>query len=80
MNNKSNAIYAILADSVYWDTRKNNKETKPDGSQSNWTPVPIGWNVIHEVSKSGKGLSVGGVFKNNIPSDGFTARAYKNAI
>lgn len=65
-----NAVYAILADSVYWDVRKDNKDNAPDGSKSNWTPVPSGWKLIHEVSGSGKGF---------LNSDGFTALAYQNS-
>lgn len=44
-----NAIYAILADSVYWDVR----ERYTDNGDSNWTPVPQGWQLIHEVNGSG---------------------------
>lgn len=62
-------IYAILADSVYWDVRESNYEKTKDYSQSNWTPVPSDWKLIHEVSKSGGSWS---------QSNAFTARAYQN--
>ena len=69
MNNQDKAIYAILADSVYWDIRKDNKKEFPDGSKSNWTPVPKGWKLIAQESHSGQGV---------LNINGFTARAYKN--
>lgn len=52
-NQDRNAVYAILADSVYWDVRRDNKDNAPDGSNSNWTPVPNDWTIIHEMSGSG---------------------------
>lgn len=69
MNNQEKAIYAILADNVYWDVR-NNGDTNNTGdySQSNWTPVPSDWKIIHEVSNSGKS------FPN---TNGFTAREFQ---
>lgn len=67
-NINQNAIYAILADSVYWDVRKGG--TKSDEQKtSNWTPVPTGWKLIHEVSNSGNTW---------YQSNAFTARAYQN--
>lgn len=65
MNNQEKAIYAILADNVYWDVR-NNGDTNNIGdfTNSNWTPVPSGWELISELRDE--------------PS-GFTARAYKNS-
>lgn len=68
-----NAVYAILADSVYWDVRRDNKDNAPDGSKSNWTPVPSDWKLIDEMSGSGKqGKALHPEY------EGFTARAYKN--
>lgn len=61
-----NAVYAILADSVYWDVRE---QYTDNGKGSNWTPVPSDWKLIHEVSKSGGSWS---------QSNAFTARAYQN--
>ena len=54
MNNQEKAIYAILADNVYWDVRSNgDKDNTGDFTNSNWTPVPDGWTVIDEISGSG---------------------------
>ena len=62
--NQQNAIYAILADSVYWDVRThlNNPNDKNDTSKSNWTPIPSNWKLISELQDK---------------SSGFTARAFK---
>lgn len=57
-----NAVYAILADSVYWDVRQDNKKDADDGSKSNWTPIPSNWKLISELQDK---------------SSGFTARAFK---
>lgn len=69
--NPQNAVYAILADSVYWDVRYgiNPKTGMLDSLNSNWTPVPQGWKLIQQVSKSGNAW---------YQSNAFTARAYKN--
>ena len=67
--NPNTKTYAILADSIYWNIRKGG--TKIDEQiQSNWTPVPTGWELIKQESGSGKG---------DWNFDGFTARAYKNS-
>lgn len=48
--NQQNAIYAILADSVYWDVRYGVKEDKTlDQANSNWTPIPNGWELLEEL-------------------------------
>lgn len=74
-NINQNAIYAILADSVYWDVRYGVKEDKTlDQANSNWTPVPSDWKLIAEMSGSG---DVGRA--SNPDLAGFTARAYKNS-
>ena len=65
------AVYAILADSVYWDVREYNAKIG-DKHSPNWTPIPDGWIIIHEVSKSGGGISWDSL------TSGFTARAYQN--
>lgn len=69
--NPNAKIYAILADSVYWDIRYGQrKDGSLDQQNSNWTPIPNGWSLIKEESHSGK----------DFPNfDGFTARAYKNS-
>lgn len=75
MNNtdvSKNAIYAILADSVYWDVCYGENDGILDQANSNWTPVPQGWTIIHEVSKSGGGISWDSL------TSGFTDRAYQN--
>ena len=76
MNNQDKAIYAILADNVYWDVRSaNNTGTKenPDFTNANWTPVPNGWTVIDEVSGSGE------QGKAKYPElEGFTAWVFKS--
>lgn len=68
-----NAVYAILADSVYWDVRYGENDGIIDQANSNWTPVPTGWELIKEVSGSG---DIGRA--SNPDLAGFTARAYKN--
>lgn len=74
MNNQDKAIYAILADNVYWDVRKDNKREFPDGSKSNWTPVPKDWKLIKEMSGSGdRGKA------DHPEYEGFTARAYQKS-
>lgn len=71
MNNQDKAIYAILADSVYWDVRK--QETK-NTTGSNWTPVPSDWKLIAEMSGSGdKGKA------DHPEYEGFTARAFQKS-
>ena len=68
LTNAEKAVYAILADSVYWDVRTGG--VKPDEQKrSNWTPVPKGWKLIAQESHSGQGV---------LNINGFTARAYKN--
>lgn len=54
-------IYAILADSVYWDVRYGGKSEKAQ-QNSNWTPIPSNWKLISELQDK---------------SSGFTARAFK---
>ena len=68
LSNQDKSIYAILADSVYWDVRK--YESKIGETLApNWTPVPKGWKLIAQESHSGQGV---------LNINGFTARAYKN--
>jgi hypothetical protein len=56
MNNQEKAIYAILADNVYWDVRSNgDKDNTGDFTNANWTPVPDGWTVIGKYDQSGSG-------------------------
>lgn len=58
MNNQEKAIYAILADNVYWDVRSNgDKDNTGDFTNSNWTPVPDGWTVIGKYDVSGSGIN-----------------------
>ena len=74
MENKDKAIYAILADNVYWDVRSSNKDKTGDYSHSNWTPVPNGWTVIGKYDQSGSGS-----MRQTKPElDGFTARVFKS--
>ena len=75
LSNEQKAIYALLADNVYWDVRKgyDGDFNNPDFTNSNWTPVPDGWTVIDEVSGSGE------QGKAKHPDlDGFTARVFKS--
>lgn len=71
LSNQEKAVYAILADSVYWDVReykaKNGLKDAP-----NWTPVPKDWKLIKEMSGSGKQGRT-----QNPKLEGFTARAYQ---
>lgn len=76
LTNQQKSIYAILADSVYWDVRKENNEgsqDKPDRSKSNWTLIPSDWKLIKEESGSGQQGRA-----DNPHLQGFTARAYQN--
>ncbi len=57
-----NAVYAILADSVYWDVRYGENDGIIDQANSNWTPIPSNWKLISELQDK---------------SSGFTARAFK---
>ena len=69
MNNQDKAIYALLADNVYWDVRKGGNLPK-ERESSNWTPVPDGWTVIGKYDQSGSGS-----MRQTKPElDGFTAR------
>ena len=65
------AVYALLADNVYWDVRSNgDKDNTGDFTNSNWTPVPNGWTVIGKYDQSGSGS-----MRQTKPElDGFTAR------
>ena len=73
LTNEQKAIYAILADNVYWDVRRGyetNDEGQKDFTNSNWTPVPDGWTVIGKYDQSGSGS-----MRQTKPElDGFTAR------
>ena len=73
MNNQEKAIYALLADNVYWDVRSGG--IKPDEQvNSNWTPVPDGWTVIGKYDQSGSGS-----MRQTKPElDSFTARVFKS--
>ena len=74
LSNEQKAIYALLADNVYWDVRcQYDKETK-DYTFSNWTPVPDGWTVIGKYDQSGSGS----MRQTNPDLDGFTARVFKS--
>ena len=50
LTNEQKAIYAILADNVYWDVRKGFEKSETGGANdftnSNWTPVPNGWSIL----------------------------------
>ncbi len=48
LTNEQKAIYALLADNVYWDVRKGFTEVggTDDFTNSNWTPAPDGWTVL----------------------------------
>lgn len=48
LSNEQKAIYAILADNVYWDVRKGyeEKNNTKNFTNSNWTPVPNGWSIL----------------------------------
>ena len=74
LTNEQKAIYALLADNVYWDVRHSGYDRDTNTfKDSNWTPVPDGWTVIDEVSGSGE------QGKANRPDlEGFTARVFKN--
>ena len=77
LSNQDKAIYAILADNVYWDVRKGFKETstnEKDFTNSNWTPVPDGWTVIGKYDVSGSGINQ----SSNPDLKGFSARVYQN--
>ena len=71
LTNEQKAIYAILADNVYWDVRRGyetNDAGQKDFTNSNWTPVPDGWTVIGKYDQSGS-------MRQTKPElDGFTAR------
>ena len=71
LTNEQKAIYAILADNVYWDVRSNgDKDNTGDFTNANWTPVPDGWTVIGKYDQSGSGS-----MRQTKPElDGFTAR------
>ena len=75
LTNEQKAMYAILADNVYWDVRKGFTEVggTDDFTNSNWTPVPDGWTVIDEISGSGVEGRV-----SHPQLEGFSARAFKN--
>lgn len=59
LTNEQKAIYALLADNVYWDVRKGFTEVggTDDFTNSNWTPVPDGWTVIGKYDVSGSGIN-----------------------
>lgn len=48
LSNEQKAIYAILADNVYWDVRKGyeEKNNTKNFTNSNWTPVPNGFSIL----------------------------------
>ena len=73
MNNQEKAIYALLADNVYWDVRSGGIKPDEQGN-SNWTPVPDGWRVIGKYDQSGSGS----MRQTNPDLDGFTARVFKS--
>lgn len=81
LTNEQKAIYAILADNVYWDVRKGYKKIgeEKDFTNSNWTPVPNGWSILTDTN--GKALEVSSSTQEtgtNPIYKGFTARAYQN--
>jgi hypothetical protein len=43
LTNEQKAVYALLADNVYWDVRYGKDKNANDFTNSNWTPVPDGW-------------------------------------
>lgn len=76
LTNQEKAIYAILADNIYWDVRKGfqeNSSAEKDFTNSNWTPVPDGWTVLGQYDVSGSGS----MRKENPELNGFTARAFQ---
>ena len=75
LTNEQKAIYALLADNVYWDVRKGFTEVggKDDFTNSNWTPVPDGWRVLGKYDQSGSGC----MQQNNPDLYGFTARVFQ---
>ena len=73
MENKDKAIYAILADNVYWDVRSSNKDKTGDYSHSNWTPVPNGWTALTNFDHYGSTQ----YSENNKLFNGFSARVYQ---
>ena len=76
LTNEQKAVYALLADNVYWDVRSGYTKDQYDNkdfTNSNWTPVPDGWTVIDEVSGSGE------QGKAKHPElEGFTAWVFKS--
>lgn len=73
LTNEQKAVYALLADNVYWDVRYGKDKNSNDFTNSNWTPVPDGWRVIDEISGSGVEGRV-----SHPQLEGFSARAFKN--
>ena len=75
LTNEQKAIYALLADNVYWDVRKGFTEVggKDDFTNSNWTPAPDGWTVLGKYDVSGSGS----MQQTNPDLDGFTARVFQ---
>lgn len=70
LTNEQKAIYAILADNVYWDVRHSGYDRDTNTfKDSNWTPVPDGWTVIGKYDQSGSGS----MRQTNPDLDGFTA-------
>ena len=69
LTNDQKAVYALLADNVYWDVRYGKDKNANDFTNSNWTPVPDGWTVIGKYDQSGSGS-----MRQTKPElDGFTA-------
>lgn len=76
LTNSEKAVYALLADNVYWDVRYGYDDTNPtdkDFTSSNWTPVPEGWTVLGQFDQSGSGDGI--TQRPNL--DGFSARVYE---
>ena len=74
LTNEQKAVYALLADNVYWDVRYGKDKNSNDFTNANWTPVPDGWTVIGKYDQSGSGS----MRQTNPDLDGFTARVFKS--
>ena len=76
LTNEQKAIYAILADNVYWDVRRGyetNDAGQKDFTNSNWTPVPEGWSALTNFDHYGSTQ----YSENNKLFNGFSARVYQ---
>ena len=59
LTNSEKAVYALLADNVYWDVRYGYEAGEPnDFTNSNWTPVPEGWTVLDQFNSLASDCSI----------------------